>query len=118
MPFTNEEMFVIIHFGSMDLSASAVHEILRLKIQTLSDVAERNILQHVSRICAQARNGGFPALRRSSGEWKRSAVDDFLDRTARDLTDGERRSLTQIGDAEQQIIKEVCTKYSPWLLHR
>ena len=118
MPFTNEEMFVIIHFGSMDLSASAVHEILRLKIQTLSDVAEGNYKYHVSSICKQVRKGGYPALRRSSGEWNRSAVDDFLDRIARDLIDEERRSLTQIGDAEQQIIKDVCTKYSPWLLHR
>lgn len=118
MPLTNAEMFVIIYFGSMDLSASAIQEILRLKIYPLSSVAQHNIGSRISQICIKEQKEHHLSLKRSTGEWKRSAVDDFLRETARDLSDDEQRSLTQIGDEEQEIIDRVCTKYRSWLMRR
>ena len=116
MPLTTLEMYVIIYFGSHDLSASAIQEILRLKIDPLSSVAQHNIGNRIASICVKDREEGHPAMRRSSGGWDISAVEDFLGRTANDLTDDEQRSLRHIGDAEQEIIDRVRTKYSLSLL--
>ena len=116
MPLTNAEVFVIIYFRGMGLSPSAVQEILRLKIYPLSSVAQTNVSSRVTEICMKEQKEGYPALRRSSGEWNGSALNDFLRRTASGLTDDEQRYLTQIGDAEQEIIDKVCTKYSSWPL--
>ena len=116
MPLTNAEMFVIMYFRGMDLSNPAVQEILHLKIYPLSSVAQSNVSTRVTEICMKEQKEGYPALRRSLGEWNRSALNDFLRRTASGLSDLEQRRLTQIGDAEQEIIDRVCTKYSSWLL--
>ena len=117
MPLTNLEVYVIIYFGSKDLSATAIREILRLKIDPLSSVAQNNISQRIVTICMKDREKGDPTMRRSSGEWNIDAVEDVLRRTASDLTNDEQRSLRHIGDAEQEIIDSVRTKCSLSLLH-
>ena len=114
MPLTNPEVFVILYFRGMGLSNSAVEEILRLKIHPLSSVAQGSVSLRVTEICVKEQKEGYPALRRSSGEWNRSALNDFLKRTASGLSDDEQRKLTQIDDAEQEIIDRVRTKYSSW----
>ena len=116
MPLTNPEVFVIMYFRGIGLSNSAVQEILRLKIKPLSSVARGSLSQRVTEICMKEQKDGYPALRRSSGEWNRSALNDFLKRTARGLSDDAQRKLTLIDDAEQEIIDRVRTKYSSWLL--
>ncbi len=116
MPLTNAEVFVIMHFRGMDLSNLAVQEILHLKIHHLSTVAQQNVSRRVADICNEEKEEGFPALRHSSGEWNRSALNDFLRKTASGLSDDEQRHLTHIGGAEQEIIDRVCTRYSSWLL--
>lgn len=100
---------MIIYFGSLDLSASAILEILRLKIKSLSSVAQCNINQRIREICLKEQKESHLALRRSTGEWNRSVLDDFLRRTASGLSDDEQRGLTHIGAAEQDIIDRVCT---------
>ena len=42
-------------------------------------------------------------------------LDDFLKRTASDLSEEAKAYLTHIGDAEQEIIDRVRTEYSSWL---
>ena len=54
-------------------------------------------------------------MRRSTGEWDRPVLEDFLKRTAIDLSEEEKSYLTHIGDAEQEVINRVRTKDDSWL---
>lgn len=75
-----------------------------------------NLAKSVAEVCTKEQQDGYPAMRRSTGEWNRPALDDFLKRTASGLSEGAQSYLTHIGDAEQEIIDRVCTKYSSSLL--
>ncbi len=108
---------MLFYFRSMGLTYSAVQEILHLKLQPLTHVAENNLDNRVSELCHKEQQKGYPALRHSSGEWNSAALNDFLGRKAMGLSDHEQWHLIHIGEAEQAIIDRVCTKYSSWLLH-
>ena len=118
-PFTYGEMYVIMHFlGVMELSTSAVSEIFFLKLNPLSRKAQGTVSDTVREICLREQKEYHSTLRSSLGAWNKPALKAFLERTAKGLSDDERWSLIQIGDAEQGIINRVCTRYSSWLPHR
>ena len=106
---------MLIYFRSLGLTYPSVQEILHLKFQHLTCTAQSKLEERVTDIGSQEQQKGNP-LRHSSGKWNESALDDFLMRKARDLSDYEQWHLTHIGEAEQKIFDRVCTKYNSWLL--
>ena len=114
MPLTTVEVFVVFYFRGMDLPYPAIQDILRLKLQPHFTLLSK-LSQKVADICAKERRHGYPPMRRSTGEWDRPVLDDFLKRTASDLSEEAKAYLTHIGDAEQEIIDRVRTEYSSWL---
>ena len=114
MPLTTVEVFVLFYFRGMDLPYPAIQEILRLKLQPHVPVISR-LSKSVAEISAKEQKDGYPSMRRSTGEWIRPLLDDFLERTASGLTEEAKSYLSHIGDAEQEIIDRVCTEYISWL---
>lgn len=109
MPATAAEVYVLFYFRRMGLPAQAVEEMLCLKTNrsTSTLVTPRSYFNKIAK---------EESLRRSSGDWIELALDNFLKRTAKDLSDDEQRRLTHIGAAEQSIIDRVCTKDKSWML--
>ena len=107
MPLTTAEVFVLFYYRGMGLPLLAIQEILRLKLHPHTP-STSNLSVRVTEVCTKEQQDGYPALRRSSGEWNRPALDDFLKRTASGLSEGAQSYLTHIGDAEQGIIDRVC----------
>ena len=113
MPLTTAEVFVLFYYRGMGLPFLAIEEILRLKLQTHTPLMSK-LSVRVTEVCTKEQQDGYPALRRSSGEWNRPALNDFLKRTASGLSESAQSYLTHIGDAEQEIIDRVCTGYTSW----
>ena len=109
MPLTTAEVFVLFYYRGMGLPLLAIQEILRVKLH-LHTPSTSNLSVRVTEVCTKEQQDGYPALRRSSGEWNRPALDDFLKRIASGLSEDAQSYLTHIGDAEQEIIDRVCMR--------